>query len=620
MNYIKLFLILLFLTIRYATIAQIYNDYIGAGQTQGVTVTTSSNANTTADQRTIDGSGLAIEMDEASQFLSNTTLGADYETIKEVADIGISSWLDNQFAMPEQVNFQDTTWMIWEHFYPQYIALWGEDFIVNHGDAVIPYWYYWKMAWWNNILKSQDHLRQRVTQALSQIFVISEKSNLQLSGPGMADYYDMLYGHAFGNFRDLLYDVSLHPMMGFYLSHINNPKSDPINNIHPDENYAREIMQLFSIGLFELNNDGSRKKDAAGNDIPTYDNNDIKEFAKIFTGLAPSGYWWPWEDYSSIPAEWGNMFNESPSTVVTWEPMVAFDNWHEPGVKNLLNGQVVPAGQRTLQDINDAIDNLFNHSNVGPFIGKLLIQRLVKSNPTPAYVSRVATIFDDNGSGERGDMKALIRAIVTDAEAMDCSWEDEPSAGKLREPLLRYTQALKAFNAYNQSGRLWNWGYLFDEAVSQGILASPSVFNFYLPEFQPNGPISDADLFAPEFQIHTSATSINFINLVYDWFVNDNYGEIATHAGTEVHNVPSYDINDLDPVDYIYLDLEDEYAIATDAEFLVDRINLIIAGGLFSEETKSSIISSVEQLSDPVERVRAALFLSFISPEYNIQK
>jgi len=620
MNYIKLFLILLFLTIRYATIAQIYNDYIGAGQTQGVTVTTSSNANTTADQRTIDGSGLAIEMDEASQFLSNTTLGADYETIKEVADIGISSWLDNQFAMPEQVNFQDTTWMIWEHFYPQYIALRGEDFIVNHGDAVIPYWYYWKMAWWNNILKSQDHLRQRVTQALSQIFVISEKSNLQLSGPGMADYYDMLYGHAFGNFRDLLYDVSLHPMMGFYLSHINNPKSDPINNIHPDENYAREIMQLFSIGLFELNNDGSRKKDAAGNDIPTYDNNDIKEFAKIFTGLAPSGYWWPWEDYSSIPAEWGNMFNESPSTVVTWEPMVAFDNWHEPGVKNLLNGQVVPAGQRTLQDINDAIDNLFNHPNVGPFIGKLLIQRLVKSNPTPAYVSRVATIFDDNGSGERGDMKALIRAIVTDAEAMDCSWEDEPSAGKLREPLLRYTQALKAFNAYNQSGRLWNWGYLFDEAVSQGILASPSVFNFYLPEFQPNGPISDADLFAPEFQIHTSATSINFINLVYDWFVNDNYGEIATHAGTEVHNVPSYDINDLDPVDYIYLDLEDEYAIATDAEFLVDRINLIIAGGLFSEETKSSIISSVEQLSDPVERVRAALFLSFISPEYNIQK
>ncbi|MEL7251890.1 MAG: DUF1800 family protein, partial [Bacteroidota bacterium] len=246
--------------------------------------------------------------------------------------------------------------------------------------AVIPYWYYWKMAWWNNILRSEDHVRQRVTHALSQIFVISEKSNLQLSGPGMANYYDLLHQHAFGNFRDLLYDISLHPMMGFYLSHINNPKSDEANNIHPDENYAREIMQLFSIGLFELNPDGTRQLDDNGNPIPTYDNNDIKEFAKIFTGLAPAGYWWPWEDYSLYPPEWGSEYNESPATVVTWEPMVAFDNWHEPGPKYLLRGQQVPAGQTTLEDINDAIDNLFHHPNVGPFIGKLLIQRLVKSN------------------------------------------------------------------------------------------------------------------------------------------------------------------------------------------------------------------------------------------------
>ena len=147
--------------------------------------------------------------------------------------------------------------MIWEHFYPQYINLYGRNFIENHGDAVVPYWYYWKMAWWHNIMTSDDHLRQRTAQALSQIFVVSEKSNLQLSGPGLADYYDMLYKNAFGNFRDLLYDVSLHPMMGFYLSHLDNPKSDPVNNIHPDENYAREIMQLFSIGLFELNLDGT---------------------------------------------------------------------------------------------------------------------------------------------------------------------------------------------------------------------------------------------------------------------------------------------------------------------------------------------------------------------------
>ena len=620
MLYFRYFLFTFLLLSGIVIHGQVYTDYIGAGHAQGVVVTSSSNSNQTNEYASVNGSGLATDVYGAARFLNYASLGADIETINTVADQGISNWLDEQFAMPLQVNFKDTTWMIWEHFYPQYIAIWGENFIVNHGDAVIPYWFYWKMAWWNNILKSNDHVRQRVTQAMSQIFVISEKSNLQLSGPGMADYYDMLYQHAFGNFRDLLYDISLHPMMGFYLSHINNPKSDVINNIHPDENYAREIMQLFSIGLFELNADGTRQLDGNGNPIPTYDNNDIKEFAKIFTGLAPSGYYWPWDDLSWIPTEWGNEYNESPATTITWEPMVPFDNWHEPGTKYLLNGQVVPTGQTALEDINDAIDNLFNHPNVGPFIGKLLIQRLVKSNPTPAYVNRVAAKFNNNGNGVRGDMKAVIRAILTDAEALDCSWIVDPYAGKLKEPMLRYTQALRAFNVTNQSDRLWNWGYLFDEAVSQGVLTSPSVFNFYLPDYQPNGPLADADLFAPEFQIHTSATAINFINLAYDWFINDYYGEIATHAGYEVHNAPSYNVNDLDPVDYLYLDLDDEYNLAWDAPALVERLNLILTGGLLSDATKTSIINAVEQLTNPVQRVRTALFLSFISPEYSIQK
>ena len=600
--------------------AQIYTDYVGAGHNEGVTVTSSSNYQQMNATNTVDGSGLGIDANQAARFLVTASLGADFETIMAVKDAGISDWLDTQLDMPPQVSFTDTTWMIWEHFYPQYIAIYGYDFIANHGDAVIPYWFYWKMAWWHNIMKSDDHLRQRATQALSQVFVISEKSNLQLSGPGMADYYDMLYKHAFGNFRDLMYDVSLHPMMGFYLSHINNPKSDQVNNIHPDENYAREIMQLFSIGLFELNQDGTRKLDADGNFIPTYDNKDIKEFAKIFTGLAPSGYYWPWEDYSWIPTEWGNEYNESPATVVTWEPMVAFDSWHEPGPKYLLNGQIVPAGQTTLEDVDDAIDNLFNHPNVGPFIGNLLIQRLVKSNPTPAYVSRVAAKFNDNGQGVRGDMKAVFRAILTDTEALDCSWIEDPHSGKLREPLLRYTQAMRAFNAYNESGRMWNWGYLFDEAVDQGILASPSVFNFYLPEFQPNGPVSDADLVAPEFQIHTSATVINFINLAYDWFVNEYYMEIATHAGYSSHNAPSYELNDLDPEDYVYLDLADEIAIANDPPALVERLNLILTGGLLSEETKTIISDSISTIQGRKKRVKAALYLVFISPDYAVQK
>ncbi len=599
--------------------AQAYDDYVGAGHFEGVTVTSSA-INTTAMNNTANGSGLGIDEYAASRFLSYCSLGADYETIQAVANQGVSTWLEAQLALSPQADFEGTTWDIWDHFRPQYINKWGYNAVANAGDAVIPYWFYWKMAWWDNILKNDDHVRQRVTQALSQIFVISEKSNLQLSGPGMANYYDMLYGHAFGNFRDLLYDVSLHPMMGFYLSHINNPKSDATNNIHPDENYAREIMQLFSIGLFELNIDGTRKKDNNGNDMPTYDNNDIKEFAKIFTGLAPSGYYWPWEDYSIYPTEWGNEYNESPATVITWQAMMPFDNWHEPGAKYLLNGQIVPAGQSTLQDINDAIDNLFNHPNVGPFIGRLLIQRLVKSNPTPAYIERVAMAFNNNGNGVRGDMKAVIRAILTDSEALDCSWKEHPYSGKLREPSLMYIQALRAFNATNASGRLWNWGFEFDEAVSQGVLTSPSVFNFYLPDFQPNGEIADKDLVAPEFQIHTSATAINYMNLVYDWFINEFYGEVSTTASNIVMNAPSYEESDLKPVDYITLDLSDELALANNPPALVERLNLIIAGGLLSEATKTNIINAVNSVSGNQSRVKVALYLTFIAPEYAIQK
>ena len=208
MQYLKLLFTFWLLTAYSYINAQIYTDYVGAGHSEGVTVTSSSNSNQTDVINSVNGSGLGIDAYGAARFLNYASLGADFETINTVADQGISDWLDAQFAMPPQVSFTDTTWMIWEHFYPQYIDIYGYDFIVNNGDAVVPYWFYWKMAWWNNTMKSDDHVRQRVTQAMSQIFVISEKSNLQLSGPGMADYYDMLYGHAFGNFRDLLYDIS----------------------------------------------------------------------------------------------------------------------------------------------------------------------------------------------------------------------------------------------------------------------------------------------------------------------------------------------------------------------------------------------------------------------------
>ena len=620
MQLLKIFITLLVFLTGLHLSAQPYNDYLGAGHDNGITTNTSSNSNPQVGNNTINGNGILPDLALASRFLGQASLGADYETIQTVSQMGIENWIDNEMNTPPLVSFTDTTWMVWEHFKQLFVNKWGQNAVANAGDAVVPYWFFWKMSWWNNILKSDDHLRQRVAQAYSQIFVISEKSNLQLNGPGMASYYDMLYQHAFGNFRDILYDVTMHPCMGMYLSHMNNPKSDPVNNIHPDENYAREIMQLFSIGLVELNQDGTPMLDAQGNLIPTYDNNDIKEFAKIFTGLAPSEYYWPWYDATNAPVQWDNEYNYNPVSLNMWDPMIPFDNWHEPGPKTLLNGQVVPANQTTLEDINDAIDNLFNHPNVGPFIGRLLIQRLVKSNPTPEYIGRVSAVFANNGQGIRGDMEAVIKAILMDDEARDCSWIDNPVSGKLREPLLRYTQMLRAFNVSNQSNKLWNWGYAYEDAVSQGILSSPSVFNFYLPDFQPNGLTANQQLFGPEYQIHTSATSINFINFVYDVFINEFYGEIATQASNTTMNAPGYEPNELKPVDYLSLDLSDEMALANNPAALVDRLDILVSGGAFSQETKTSIINTLNQLSNNADRVKAALYLSFIAPDYSVQK
>jgi len=615
---IKLLLVLSALFPSYL-FGQVYTDYVGGGHSQGVTVTSSS-GNTNDGLQSTDGSGLGIDEYQASRFLNHATLGADYETIIQVRDMGVSNWVDQQIAMPPQVSFTDSTWMLWNHFHPQYVAIWGYYNVVNSPSPVIPYWFYWKMAWWNNILKSDDLLRQRVAQAYSQVFVISDKSDLRLAGLGLASYYDVLYDNAFGNYKDLLYDITLHPAMGFYLSHINNPKTDHVNNIHPDENYAREVMQLFSIGLYELNLDGTKKLDSLGRPIPTYDNDDIGEFAKIFTGLAPSGYYWPWQDLSMVPVLWGEPLSNHPATIRVWEPMEPIENYHEYGTKYLLNGQVVPPGQPTLNDIEDAIDNLYNHPNVGPFIGRLLIQRLVKSNPTPAYIERVATVFNDNGSGVRGDMGAVVRTILTDSEALNCFWLDEPSHGKLKEPLLRYTQMLRAFNVYNTSGRLWNYGIDFERLVSQGILTSPSVFNFYSPDFQPSGPIGNAGLVGPEYEIHTAATSINYVNLVYLWQIAQEYGEVASNASNTIINLPGFNPNELNPDDFLFLDTADEEALAINSGALVDRIDLILTGGLLSTATKNNIRNAIQQLQFMDDRVQVALYMSLISPEYNIEK
>ena len=394
------------------------------------------------------------ELNAASRLAAQATFGMDYAGIDQIARRGHEQWIDDQFAVPMSSHLSIVADIVARRDAGEF-----EEF-ENDIEYLI---FARRLAWWHQSVTAPDELRQRVAFALSEIFVVSDSVDRLITFPdALSGYYDMLLRNSFGNFRELLRDVSLHPAMGIYLSHINNRRSDPVNNIFPDENYAREVMQLFSIGLFELNIDGSLQLDGDGDPIPTYSNNEIREFAKIFTGFS----------FGGAGAYFGRNYPPNFQS-----PMQMFDAQHEPGSKTLLNGTVVPAGQTGMQDFEDAIDNLFNHPNVGPFIGKQLIQRLVTSNPSPAYIERVARAFNGDTTGVRGDMRAVIKAVLLDPEAAAV-----PAAmadfGKLREPVVRYASILRQFGATSEDGFIGVLGYFLQQIAKQHPLSAPSVFQF----------------------------------------------------------------------------------------------------------------------------------------------
>lgn len=568
---------------------------LGSGNTGGMTVNTSdNNGNSTGDQ-TVDGLGLLPNLSATSRFLGQATLGADYETIVATSQKTYEQWVDEQLAMSSNISVED---------YTRGITVMVLDSTYTNGgnpNNVRPRVYYWHTAWWQYVMTQPDVLRARVALALSEIFVISELPELDEVPLGLANYYDMLLDNSFGNYRDLLEDVTFHPCMGVYLTHVNNPKADTNFNRFPDENYAREVMQLFSIGLFELNNDGTRKLDGGGDPIPTYDNEDIQEFAKVFTGLTYGDAF---------------LFGQDPISELSFtEPMQMNNFWHEPGPKYLLNGDTIPNRQPTdgMADFQDAIDNLFNHPNVGPFLGRLMIQRLVTSNPSPEYIGRVAAAFNDNGQGVRGDMKAFIKAILMDEEARDCSLIEDPFSGMLREPMVRYTQLCRAFNAFSPAGTFRNDMDDFLSLTNQRPLASPSVFNFFQPDYQPIGPIDDADMFAPEFQITNSVTIMGYANMLHDWIMKE--GRVM-----EYRDFFSGEDNDTDRK--VNLDLTDELALDEVSEMreLIERLDMILAHGQLSQATKDIIFNKLSQISDSdwEERTLTAIFLVMMSPEYLI--
>lgn len=511
------------------------------------------------------------ELKAASRFLSRATFGAPLEEIEEVARMGPQAWLDRQRFVPPGSHAEVAIDVL--------ARLQRGELSGFEPDGRIRRW-----AWWQRTLTAPDQLRQRVAFALSEIFVVSDHADALGAHPfALAVYYDVLLANALGNYRDLLRDVALSPAMGVYLSHLNNRRSDPVRNTFPDENFAREVMQLFSIGLFELAPDGEPLKDDQGQPIPTYDADDIREFAKIFTGLSYGGD--------------NTEFDGEPDFGA---PMRMYDAFHEPGEKRLLRGLVVPSGQSGEADLEAALDNLFMHPNVGPFIGRRLIQRLVTSNPSPDYVRRVAAVFDDDGTCTRGNLFAVVKAILLDPEALALP-DPEGTGGKLREPLLRYIAMLRQLGVTSSDGFFANNGFLVEFLLQQHPLSAPSVFNFFLPDHSPAGALADARLVAPEFQITTTNTIVNVTNLV----------DLVINGGVVMDTQEGFG--------EVSLDLSDYVALADDIDALIERLDLVFTYGTLSDETRSVLREAAGQIQDLRFRTQTALYLLLVSDDYAVQ-
>ncbi|HIP81326.1 MAG TPA: DUF1800 family protein, partial [Leucothrix mucor] len=404
-----------------------------------------------------------------------------------------------------------------------------------------------------------------------------------------------------------------HPAMGDFLSMTRNQKANVAEGIRPDENYARELLQLFSIGVHELNLDATKKLDANGNTIPTYNQSTIEQFAKVFTG-------WTYRD----DPDWDLYFADADHT----RSLVAHENYHDRTAKNLLNGAISPANRSALVDLRFALDNIFNHPNVGPFVSKRLIQRLVTSNPAPDYVARVATVFNDNGEGERGDLKAVVKAILLDDNARRSDIPDH--FGKLREPLLRITHLWRAFKMqkslkvghYWDSDRtcgqgtypsynFWKSTSEFKRYIGQGPLQASSVFNFYLPDFSPAGTLNDQGIAAPEFQIineNTLAATSNFIHETIEEF-SDTKANTAELEG------------------YSKLNLGRETALASNTNNLLNHLNLVLLNGEMSPALRTILTNHLNKpgayptgKEGRFTKAKEAILLMTSAPDYLIQR
>ena len=554
----------------------------------------SPNADGSADEVAAKAS---ISAEQVARFLQHAQFAATDADIAAVRASGFTGWLDQQFAAPAGQTAWD--WLDARGY--------GQVDANRYYNASYPADY---MAW-HQLLAAPDQLRQRATLALSEFFVVSTVgiSNRWRSHM-MAAWWDLLSAQAFGNFRELLEAVTLNAAMGAYLNMRGSQKEDPAKGRLPDENYAREVMQLMSIGLYQLNPDGSEKTGTGGTKLETYNQSDVTNLARVFTG-------WDFDQSRNRTTPEDGTGTPIGNTEFARLPMVLNPARHSALASTFL-GAGIGAGTDGKDALKTALDTLFNHPNVGPFFARQMIQRLVSSNPSRAYVARVAAAFNDNGRGVRGDLKTVWKAILLDPQAIGAAGS---VAGKLREPIQRFVQWGRTFGLTSVAGS-WKLGDASDPAtrLGQSPLRSPSVFNFFRPGYvPPSTALAASGATAPEFQLVSESSVGGYLNYMQSVIRRGVYVNAPDQSASGSNASNGYDL---------VPDYTAELALVSDAKALVAHLNLRLAAGQLSDATcqlmadalNANAISATSSANARLDRIAAAVLMVMACPEYLVQK
>jgi uncharacterized protein (DUF1800 family) len=537
---------------------------------------------------------------DAIRLLYQATFGPRVEDVAYLTDIGAKAWFEEQITM-EPFGYLDAWAEIAEEFN-------DVDGTAQANGMELPH-----EAFMFNALESPDQLRQRMTYALSQLLVVSANFDFSHHDQLVQGYVDVLHTNAFGNYRDLLKSVTLHPAMGMYLAMLGNQKADPVRNIRPDENFAREVMQLFTVGLKHLNQDGTPLIDNDGEIIQTYWPRDVQHYAAALTG-------WYFADLE--PFRFGDSFHS-----IEWSlrlaPMTAYDDYHQKTQKKLLRNYYIPAGATAEESLETVLDSLFYHPNLAPFVSLHLIKSFITSNPSPEYVARVSAVFNSNADGERGNLASVIQAVLFDREARLPLSQQPKHFGRVKDPLLKHVNYQRFFNPQTYAGSRLHLAFF---RPSQQFLRSPSVFNFFSPTHTPNAAFAAENLVAPELEILTADTLIqDSSNFAYPSSLSQ--WEFNTPNASEEEKL-TWVYYDFSPISNLISDEGLDAAITfTDSYLLQSRLTSNHRRALMDRFASEVDWIMEQDWNDPVEKqgwidglVARMIYALVSTPEYSVQR